>query len=135
MSEDKKHTPLPYRVAYLDPDFRANPKGDTPCCRCMKAIKNKSYRMVHLLNNDPFAVVHPDDSHLVPADLSNGLHPIGNDCARVVGLEFTYEPKPNTIEVAKELATVCAKIEGKTYTQWVNDAAIQRATELLKGSE
>lgn len=78
------------RTVYIDPDFRKLPKTEISCCRCQKDIKAKRYRMVHLLV-DGITAVHPDDSHLVSAREDLGLHPIGNDCARKIGIEFTYE--------------------------------------------
>lgn len=83
-------TSKPYRSTFLDFDARREPKTELYCCKCQKDIKNKSsYRMVHIIEGGS-QVLHPEDEHLYndpPADLL--WHPIGPDCARKLGLEWS----------------------------------------------
>lgn len=92
MDSNAKHTP---RKVFLDPDYRNTFKyrGEVLCCRCQKPIKSKDYRLAHLVDGG-MQVVHPEDSHMIPTGDAGNMdwHPIGNDCARRIGLEYTYLP-------------------------------------------
>lgn len=80
---------ISYRKTYLDPDYRKDPKTDLFCCRCQKDIKTKTHRVVHLIEGGMW-ILHPEDEHLYESDNGDcGWFPIGNDCAKQVGLEFT----------------------------------------------
>ena len=81
------------RTVFLDPDYRNTfkyPHSELICCRCQKPIKTKNYRMVHLVAGG-LRAVHPYDSHVIPANDQGNMdwHPIGNDCARKIGIEYT----------------------------------------------
>lgn len=73
------------RTAFLDPDFRKEPKGDCYCGRCQKALNGKKYRLAFV---DWMTVIHPDD--VTPATKGQ-WEKLGMDCAKIVGLEFTKE--------------------------------------------
>lgn len=79
------------KTKWIDPDCRPNPKGSKyPCCRCQKEINplRKTHRMVHLTNDGYFAI-HPNEGDV---EGSLGLHPIGSDCAKIIGIEWTFKP-------------------------------------------
>lgn len=77
------------RTKYLEPDYRHESRRD-PCCRCGKQIKNVvTARRVHLISGGHI-VLHPEDEPLyVPDGGDVGCHPIGPDCARILGLEWS----------------------------------------------
>lgn len=80
------------RTKFIDPDFRREPKTQLWCCRCQKDIRG-AYRVVHLVNGGAFAL-HPGDEGKYAADSGDlGAHPIGPDCARKIGIEWTHDPK------------------------------------------
>lgn len=74
-----------------NPDYRREPKTDYWCMNCQKAINPKRpHRMVHLVNGGQ-EILHPDDEEKYqPDDGDCGSHPIGPDCARRFGIEWTY---------------------------------------------
>jgi len=84
----------PWRTRFLDHDTRPRPKTAFWCARCQKAIKPGSpYRLVHIIAGGPL-VLHPEDEALYrPDDGDMGLHPVGMDCARRLGLEWTHKPR------------------------------------------
>lgn len=77
------------RIKFIDPDYRRNPKTSLWCCRCQMDIKGP-YRVVRLVNGGTH-VAHPDDDFAdFPEDL--GIVPIGLDCARRIGMEWSRNP-------------------------------------------
>ena len=87
---------MQYRTKYLDPDFRPTPKTNHFCCACYKDIKNReSFRSVHCIHGG-MTVLHPEDEPLYKAAFPNGesgdlnWQPIGPDCAKKLGLEWTW---------------------------------------------
>lgn len=82
------------RKKYLDPDFRPNMHGiKYPCCRCQKELTGKSHRMVHVIDGG-FNVLHPADEHLYKPDNGDMYWlPIGSDCAKKLGLEWSVSMK------------------------------------------
>lgn len=99
-----KHIPGPsaydqhLRIIELDGDFRRNPKTSHYCCKCQKDIDpSKPYRMVHLVDGGAW-VLHPEEeARYVPNGGDVGGHPIGPDCSKRLGIEWTqgaYGPKP-----------------------------------------
>lgn len=91
---------MTYRTAYLDQDNRRWPKGRY-CVACNKTLRaGRAYRRVHLVNGGPF-VLHPEDEALYVADAGDmGSFPIGDDCARKLGLEWTLAPLSAETEAA-----------------------------------
>lgn len=79
------------RKKYLDADYRKDPKTDLFCCKCQRDIRNKSnYRMVHIVDGGHM-VLHPEDEALYVSDGGDMyFFPIGPDCARQIGLEWTH---------------------------------------------
>lgn len=88
-----------FRTKFIDPDYRRTPKTSWSCCCCQKDIKpSAAYRMVHLVNGGIDAL-HPGDydayataSKEQPSGQFKddcGGHPIGMDCARKLGLEWS----------------------------------------------
>src|SRR3990167_9410732 len=90
-----------FRFTDLDGDFRRDPKTDRFCVRCQKDMKlGQSARVVHLVGGGHL-VLHPSDEdaytaamkaepngELARSDL--GCFPIGMDCARKLGMEWTH---------------------------------------------
>jgi hypothetical protein len=78
------------RKKQLDGDFRKDPKTDLFCCRCQKDIKpNSGRKWVHLIDGGA-SILHPDDEKLYTPDGGDlGLYPIGMECARIIGKEWS----------------------------------------------
>lgn len=83
----KKEKP---RTKCIDPDYRVDPKADLWCIRCQKTIRG-AHRLIYI-TVDGHVAVHPDDvsAHASATDI--GWQPIGNDCARIVGVSWTVPP-------------------------------------------
>ena len=69
---------------------KRDPKTDCYCAICQKDIRpGTSPRFVHLVKGG-FKVLHPDDEKLYAPDAGDlGGFPIGPDCARKLGLEWS----------------------------------------------
>lgn len=77
-------------VKFLDYDARHRPKTSLHCVRCQKDIRG-SYRMVHVIWGGSH-VLHPSyEPSYVPDAGDMGLHPIGPDCARKLGSEWSVK--------------------------------------------
>lgn len=82
-----------FRFTFIDPDFRPRHRPGMQCYRCGKTIKDGStFRVVHVVNS--CCAVHPDDEAKAP--LTDDWLPVGMDCARQIGLDFTH---PAAMEV------------------------------------
>jgi hypothetical protein len=79
------------RKKYLDLDTRPRAVSDHHCYRCLKTIRPGSkYRLVHVIDGGWHAL-HPADENLYIANAGDcGSHPLGMDCARHIGLEWTH---------------------------------------------
>lgn len=76
------------RTKDLDPDNRRTGRGDRVCCRCNRELKG-SARWVHVIGGG-FRVLHPDDeARYQPDDDDMGAQPIGMDCAKALGMEWS----------------------------------------------
>lgn len=82
----------PYRTQFLDwHDTRRQPKTDNYCVVCQKDIKSEPRFWIHGVDGCAFNVLHPDDEHLYVSDGGDlGLHPVGPDCARRIGLRWVH---------------------------------------------
>jgi hypothetical protein len=91
-----------FRTKFIDPDYRRDPKTERFCVRCQKDLKpGQPFRVIHLVDGGPFAL-HRDDEAAYQAQSAAapggqdagelGCFPVGMDCARKIGLEFTLEP-------------------------------------------
>lgn len=71
------------------PDYRNDPKTKFFCFWCQKDMNpTKPYRMIHLIDGE--AVLHPEDEHAYVSDGGDlEVYPIGSDCAKRLGLEWT----------------------------------------------
>ena len=75
------------KTTYLDPDYRVEPTTDFYCIRCQKSLKGRKRRWIVL--DDPaygVTVIHPQD-----APEGAERFPVGMDCAKQIGIEFTSE--------------------------------------------
>lgn len=80
------------RTTYLEPDYRKDPNSDIYCCRCQKSLKGKNYRWVIADPKNNLEVVHPDDLHELGLDINDhAAERIGTDCAKKIGIEFTFK--------------------------------------------
>ncbi len=75
-------------------DYDARRKGALPdlyCARCQKDLKpGQPHRWVHLIEGGHI-VLHPEDEAEYVADAGDcGLHPVGMDCAKKIGLAWTW---------------------------------------------
>lgn len=81
------------RVKYTDPDFRRRPKTALFCYQCQKDLDPASaHRLVYVV--DGMNALHPGDAAgrvKGPNDL--GWLPIGSDCAKRLGLEWSAPPE------------------------------------------
>ena len=81
------------RMKFMDPDFRRDPKTDQWCAICQKDIKGDPKFYIHLI--DGCMALHPDDEDKWKDEGSvgedYGIQPIGSDCAKRLGLEWTCE--------------------------------------------
>jgi hypothetical protein len=76
-----------------DPDFRREPITDYSCVNCHRAISKKkgNYRLVHVVSGGVM-YLHPEDEALYTPDTGDcGLFPVGMDCAKKIGIEWTHE--------------------------------------------
>jgi len=75
-----------------DPDYRRRPTTDYYCVNCHKPLdRTKRHRLIHIIDGGSL-VLHPDDEHGYRSDNADcGLHPIGTDCAKRYGLEWSVE--------------------------------------------
>lgn len=84
---------IPAGMIWIDPDFRRDPKTDHYCVRCQRDLKpGQPFRMV-CLAFEGFYVWDPAIHSVDPTgETDMGLHPVGMDCARKIGIKFTYDP-------------------------------------------
>lgn len=84
----------PYRTKWLDPDYRRDypsQPGDLICARCQRVVDPARARWVHLVDGAP-NVLHPKDEPKYTSDDGDMYtFPIGPDCAKRLGLEWTSE--------------------------------------------
>lgn len=90
-----------YRTTPIDPDFRRDPKTVRYCGRCQRdLVDGQPYRLV-MYELDRYEAIHSDDweaaeQDIVSRRLQRGkavlIEPVGMDCARRIGLEFTRKP-------------------------------------------
>lgn len=85
-----------YRTTFLDFDARRDPKTPHYCVKCQRDLKpSQPTRTVHLVLGGHM-VLHPDDEAAYQAAQDDngdvGLNPVGMDCARRIGLQWTSEP-------------------------------------------
>lgn len=78
------------RKTFLDPDYRGainRTKDNLVCCRCQKPITSKDYRLAF---TDGMQVIHPTDAYMLHGKKGYVWAPIGNECAKIIGVDFTY---------------------------------------------
>jgi hypothetical protein len=82
---------MAYRTKFIDYDARPRPKTDFSCIACQRDLDPKrNVRRVHCVDGGAFAL-HPDEEAAYVADSGEmGWFPIGADCAKRLGLEWTH---------------------------------------------
>lgn len=80
------------RTRFIDYDARRKPKTALSCVACQRDLNPaRPYRWVHCVDEGPFAL-HPEDEKNYTPDAGDlGWFPIGMDCAKRLGLEWTHE--------------------------------------------
>jgi hypothetical protein len=75
----------------MDPDFRPRPKSAHFCVICQRDLKpGQPHRLVRW-EPDKWEAIHPDDWAATPG-ADEG--PVGMDCARRLGLEWSAPTPP-----------------------------------------
>lgn len=83
-----------YRTKPLDADNRRDPNTNLWCVKCHKDLDpKKNYRYVHIVDGG-HVVLHAEDEEIYnsrenPKNDDLGSFPIGNDCAKKLGTEWT----------------------------------------------
>ena len=79
----------PIRKEFIDYDARRKPRTKRFCVKCQKDLDpGKPVRRVYVTRD--MEAVHPDDlGRYLPSDGDLGWRLIGNDCARLLGMEWT----------------------------------------------
>ena len=79
----------PIRKLFIDYDSKPSPRTARSCVRCQKDLDpGKPVRRVYVTRD--MEAVHPDDlGRYLPSDGDLGWRLIGNDCARLLGIEWT----------------------------------------------
>jgi hypothetical protein len=98
MTNNAKHTA---RTVFLDPDFRRvahRKSGQQVCHICGRLIlEGRPFRVVQISPNSlDMEAVHPADIALVR--LTEDFMPIGMNCAKKIGMEWTHGPEMLVIE-------------------------------------
>jgi len=77
-------------ISVGNPDYRRTPKTAYFCINCQKDINpSRPHRMVHIIGGGD-TILHPADESLYTNQEGDcGAHPIGNDCAKRFGLEWS----------------------------------------------
>lgn len=80
------------RTKFIDYDANYNrAKTNFQCVACQHDLNPRRARWVHLVNGGPFAL-HPEDEAAYVDDGGNlGWFPIGPDCSKKLGVEWTHE--------------------------------------------
>jgi hypothetical protein len=84
------HTKSTPRTKFLDYDARRTPKTDFSCVLCQRDLKpgDRKVRWVHVV--DDTCVLHPADEVLYTPDAHDrGTFPIGPECVKKIGAEWT----------------------------------------------
>jgi hypothetical protein len=89
------HTPVVIRllpVSESGPNFNRRPKTDCFCWRCQKDLKpDQPRRWIHLVDGGS-QFLHPESEVVYVTDGGDcGWFPVGMDCAKRIGLEWTTE--------------------------------------------
>lgn len=95
-------------TSYIDPWFTRNPKTKFYCFKCQKDLKPGQKHRFIACERDVYEAIHADNWEAAKIDvearskqhIENGLEmwivaPVGLDCARKIGLEFT---RPDSAE-------------------------------------
>jgi hypothetical protein len=79
-----------FKTKYMDPDFRPVPKTKRFCCVCSRDIKSSSPARTVFVVNGGMEALHPSEWAKYPGHKDDtGKKPIGADCARKLGLEWS----------------------------------------------
>lgn len=81
---------IPYQPLPRPRHGRSPADNEEPCCICHRRLTSvASARWVHLIDGGA-CILHPEDASLYIADTDDlSLYPIGLDCAKKLGLEWS----------------------------------------------
>ena len=89
------------RRKWMDPDFRRDPKTGRFCLICQRDLKDGQPHRRVMYELDRYEAIHSEDweqaeRQIPPTRPQYGhdsvlIHPIGMDCARRLGLEWSRE--------------------------------------------
>lgn len=93
---------MPFRTKYMDPDFRRDPKTSRYCIMCSRDLKpGQPHRIVKYELDKGYEAIHPQDFDAAEKEIKARWAPhqqdncvvtdrVGMDCARNLGLEWTF---------------------------------------------
>lgn len=92
------------RSKWMDPDFRRDPKTPHFCAICQRDLKPGQKHRIVRYELDRYEAIHTDDwdkaAELIPPTRAPQYRddclfdqPIGMDCARKLGLEWSRDPQ------------------------------------------
>lgn len=85
---------MSYRVRALDPDYRRDPTTDRWCELCQRDLKPGQPHRRLMWNVDTLEAVHGEDWEAAAMERRTlSVSPVGMDCAKKLGLEFTRAPE------------------------------------------
>lgn len=91
--EGRKADTMGYRTKFISYAARREPKSDFYCVACQKDMDpQKPCRAVHMIDGGYYALHPSEEPNYVPDGGDMGCWPIGNDCAKKLGIEWTFAP-------------------------------------------
>lgn len=84
---------MTYRAKWMDPDFRRDAKTARYCGVCQRDLKPGQPSRRILFRFETYEAVHSEDWEIAVPEGTSGegfvIEPIGTDCARRLGLEWS----------------------------------------------
>lgn len=92
---------MTFRTKWTDPDFRKNPKTNHFCVLCHRDLTPGQKHRLIMVEEDKWEAVHGEDWDLARIEIEPGpqdrdrvwIMPVGMDCARKLGLEWSRDPQ------------------------------------------
>lgn len=82
------------RTKFLDYDARRTPKTDFSCAMCQRDLDPRSSKVRWIRLVDEVLILHPaDDALYAGGDAGQQTLPVGPECVRKIGVEWT-RPRP-----------------------------------------
>ena len=74
------------RTKFIEPDYRNESSAELICTRCGKEIKG-AHKFIFCELDHYYLAIHPEDISQCKRRVDKV--PVGNDCARKIGIEYT----------------------------------------------